>query len=115
LVVKSVSSDEAAAGASPALLFSQVHDSTGRTPHGQVSPSGLAFSLGALLQLHSPAGRARHEQRGPVVLFSASAREQVQWSAGFSPHEHLACSAQTQLWPSFLQQVEGLSGMIVDV
>jgi hypothetical protein len=25
------------------------------------------------------------------------------------------CIPQTQLWPSFLQQVEGLSGMIVDV
>lgn len=59
-------------------------------------------------------GHSRHEQRGPATLFSASAFAQVQLRALFSPQEHLAWLAQTQFWPSFLQQVLGATMLMVD-
>lgn len=62
-------------------------------PHWQVDPAGLTFSEVARSQVHSPAGRARHEQRGPVTLFSAVAFSQLQWRADCLPQEHLACWA----------------------
>lgn len=58
--------------------------------------------------MHSPAGRARHEQRGPAVVFSFEALSHEQWRADCLPQEHLACWAQTQVSP-LPQQVEGLA------
>ena len=51
------------------------------------------FSVAARSQVHSPAGRASHEQRGPEVLFSVAALSQVHWPADFLPHEQVACLA----------------------
>lgn len=52
-----------------------------RTPHWQVSPSGLTFSALDRSQLHSPAGRERHEQRAPTMVFSMDAFSHVQCRA----------------------------------
>jgi hypothetical protein len=53
----------------------------------------VTFSAAALSQVHWPAGRARHEHRGPVSSFSAAALAQVQCRAEFWPHEQVACLA----------------------
>lgn len=50
----------------------------GREPQAQVEPATVAFSEEARSQVHSPAGRARHEQRGPATAFSLEALEHVQ-------------------------------------
>lgn len=55
--------------------------------------SGLTFSEAARSQVHSPAGRARQEQRGPETVFSLVALSQEQCRADCLPHEHLACWA----------------------
>ena len=68
LVVKSISLGLAASP--PEVDLSQVQASAGRTPQAQVEPLTGSFSLEALSQLHSPAGRARHEHRAPLSLFS---------------------------------------------
>ena len=65
----------------------------GREPHEQRLPLGVTFSAVALSQLHSPAGRARHEHRGPSILFSVAAFSQVQLRADWLPHEQVACVA----------------------
>jgi hypothetical protein len=110
LVVKSISCSAGLNLASTA--FSQVHASikswvsrvpvqshprrnvlAGRTPQAHFSPSGVLFSAAALVQLHWPAGRARHEHRGPEILFSSSAFSHLQWRADSLPHEHFACLA----------------------
>lgn len=111
LVVKSIS----LAGLNPpSAAFSHVHPPTivsrqsfqaskdgvpeGREPHGHVddSTSG-AFSLFARSQVHSPAGRARHEQRGPETVFSLDDLAQLQLRAEFWPHEQVACWAGLEL------------------
>lgn len=52
----------------------------------------------------------RQEHRGPATVFSAEDLSQEQWRADFSPQEHLAWEAQTQLAPSlFPQQVVGVT------
>lgn len=52
----------------------------------------------------------RQEHRGPATVFSMADLSQEQWRAGFSPQEHLAWEAQTQLAPSlFPQQVVGVT------
>lgn len=43
--------------------------------------------------MHSPAGRARQEQRGPETAFSLAALSQEQCRADCLPQEHLACWA----------------------
>ena len=58
-------------------------------------PAAFEFSVAARSQVHSPAGRAWHEQRAPEVLFSVEALSQVHWSADFLPHEQVACLATT--------------------
>lgn len=64
----------------------------GREPQGQVEDSARgAFSLAARSQVHSPAGRARHEQRGPDTVFSVEALAQLQLRAEFWPQEQVAC------------------------
>lgn len=65
----------------------------GRTPHWHVEPVGFIFSVAALSHVHSPAGLARQEQRGPSIAFSLAALSQVQWSADCLPHEQVACWA----------------------
>lgn len=55
--------------------------------------AGLEFSVAARSQVHSPAGRARHEQRGPSTAFSLGALSQLQWRACVFPHEQVACLA----------------------
>lgn len=69
----------------------------GRDPQAQDSPAGLTFSDEERSQLQSPAGRARHEQRGPETAFSVEALSHVQWRADCFPHEHLACWAEGML------------------
>jgi len=99
---------------------SQVQDVAERTPQAQDSPLTGLFSEAALSQLHSPAGRARHEQRAPVISFSVVAFSQLQLSAGCLPQEQVACLAQTHSPPSFLPQHVGVAwvtweDMVVDV
>lgn len=53
--------------------------------------------MSARSQVHSPAGRARHEQRGPETAFSVLALAQVQLSAEFWPQEQVACCAGDEL------------------
>lgn len=43
--------------------------------------------------MHSPAGLARHEQRGPSTAFSLAALSQLQCRADCLPHEQVACFA----------------------
>lgn len=66
----------------------------GRDPQEQVSPDGLVFSVAARSQVHSPTGRALHEQRGPATAFSEAALLQVQWRADCLPQEQVACWAE---------------------
>jgi len=68
----------------------------GLAPHTHEAPEGFWFSVLARSQVHCPAGRARHEQRGPSTLFSAAALSQVQWRADCLPHEQVACLAVPQ-------------------
>lgn len=77
----------------------EINIPAGRTPQAQaVTPTamGFVFSVAARSQVHSPAGRARHEQRGPETKFSVAAFSQVQWRADCLPHEHVACFAVEQ-------------------
>jgi len=92
-----------------------VHASAGRAPQEQTDPLGTAFSVVERSQVHSPAGRARHEQRGPAILFSVAALSQLQCRADFAPQEHLAWLAQTQ--PSLLlpQHVEATGDILVSL
>ena len=77
------------ASANPSLaihlstLISYQNSPAGLTPQAQVAPVGLTFSVELRSQVHSPAGRARHEQRGPLTVFSCAALSQVQLSADF--------------------------------
>lgn len=91
----------------PSEAFSQLQALAGRAPQAQVDPVGLAFSVAAFLQVHSPAGRARHEHRAPATVFSVFAFSQVQLRADCLPQEHLASAAQTQASPERPQQVLG--------
>lgn len=54
------------------------HEPRGRLPQEQVAPEIEEFSLLDLSQVHWPAGRARHEQRGPETAFSRDALLHVQ-------------------------------------
>lgn len=63
--------------------------------------------------MHAPAGRARHEQRGPEISFSVAALEQVHASADFSPQLHFAVAAQMHPWESLPQQVDGTAIFVV--
>lgn len=98
LVVKSIS---LAGLKPPSAAFSQVqppktpqlasnrhrntkhHIPAGRDPQAQVEPVGVVFSVAARSHVHSPAGRARHEHRGPLTVFSEAALEHVHWRADF--------------------------------
>jgi len=84
--VKSVS----VASRSPSTDFSQVQASAGLAPQEHNEPEGVEFSVLARSQVQDPAGRARHEHRGPVTVFSVSALPQEQFRADFSPQEHFA-------------------------
>ena len=65
----------------------------GREPQAHSSPAGFLFSVAARSHVHSPAGRARHEQRAPVTVFSVAALSQEQLRADRLPHEQVACWA----------------------
>ena len=69
------------------------HSPAARMPQAHRAPPGFEFSAEARSQVHSPAGRARHEQRGPSTAFSVDALEQLQCRADCLPQEHLACWA----------------------
>jgi hypothetical protein len=88
LVVKSISFSFALE-----VARSHVQELAGRAPHSQVVPVGGAFSLGALSHVHCPAGRARHEHRAPVRVFSVEALLQLQLRADCWPQEQVACLA----------------------
>lgn len=77
----------------PSVAFSQVQASAGLAAQAQRAPDGVSFSVEERSQLQAPAGRARHEQRGPVTAFSLEALPQVQLRADCSPQEHLAWEA----------------------
>ena len=79
-----------------------------RSPQEQVSPDGLAFSSEARSQVHSPAGLARHEHRGPAILFSVSAFSQLQSRAERLPHEQVDFAAHAQPSEERPQHVAGL-------
>lgn len=66
----------------------------GRVPQAQALPAGFWFSVEARSQVHCPAGRARHEQRGPSTAFSEVALSQVQCRADCLPQEQVACLAE---------------------
>ena len=53
-VVKSIS----VGNSPPSVAFSQVQELAERIPQAQVSPAGLAFSVAARSQVHSPAALA---------------------------------------------------------
>lgn len=75
------------------------HLPAGRTPQAHaLTPTamGFVFSVEARSHVHSPAGRARHEQRGPETEFSVAALSQLQWRADSLPQEHVACFAVEQ-------------------
>lgn len=63
-------------------------------PQAQALPVGFWFSVEARSQVHCPAGRARHEQRGPSTAFSELALSQVQCRADCLPQEQVACLAE---------------------
>ncbi|ODP70363.1 hypothetical protein BGC29_19475 [Acinetobacter baumannii] len=87
-----------------------------RRPQGHFEPVGRVFSDAARWQVHSPAGRARHEQRAPVwMVFSEAAFSQVQWRAGFWPQLQVAWRAQAHSESPWRQQVEALKAVIVKV
>lgn len=69
------------------------HILAGREPQAHVEPLGVTFSVAALLHVHSPAGRARHEHRGPWTLFSVVDLAQLQLRADCLPQEQVACWA----------------------
>lgn len=101
LVVKSVSSSDW-----PASVPAQVQEVLDLLPQAHLSPVTV-FSSPARLQVQAPAARWPQEQVAPATLFSVDALSQVQCIAFCLPHEQVASLAQTQLWPSRLQQVAG--------
>ena len=78
-----------------------------RFPQAHAAPFTLAFSVFARSHVHSPAGRARHEQRAPSTLFSVFALLQLHAMAGCLPQEQVAFFWQLQLPGVRPQQVEG--------
>jgi hypothetical protein len=73
------------------VVYDAANVPAGREPHAHFSPETVAFSVVARSQVHSPAGLARHEQRGPLSLFSSEALAQLQLRADCLPHEQVAC------------------------
>ena len=69
----------------------------GRVPQAHALPVGFWFSVDARSQVHCPAGRARHEQRGPSTAFSELALSQVQCRADCLPQEQVACLAESRV------------------
>ena len=90
------------------LLGGGRHILAGREPQAHVEPLGVTFSVADLLHVHSPAGRARHEHRGPWTVFSVVDLAQLQLRADCLPQEQVACWAQAHSSLPWRQHVAGL-------